>query len=150
MSNEKIDKLTRLLTDSFMEEDFDRELKRAERYSRPLTFLLVDPNISDEDFQNIGYLALKKIASIVRSVTRYLDEKVRLKNRILILLPETEKEGAKIVADKILEKIRAITFNEFPEVKLKGRVGIASFPQDGTDRQSIMSALERDLEEFKE
>jgi diguanylate cyclase (GGDEF)-like protein len=143
--NDNIDKLTRLLSDTFMGEGLTREIKRAERYKRPLTFLLIDPGIPEDKFHMVGYLALKKLAGIVRNLTRYLDIKIRLKNRILVLLPETEREGGLRVAIKIKAMLDKVRFLEFPEIIPEGNVAIASFPEDGVDKNSIMLSLEQDL-----
>lgn len=143
--NDNTDKLTRLLNDSFMGEGLTREIKRAERYKRPLTFLLIDPGIPEDKFHMVGYLALKKLAGIVRNLTRYLDIKVRLKNRILVLLPETNTEGGLRVAIKIKAMMEKIRFLEFPDIIPEGNISIASFPEDGVDKNSIMISLERDL-----
>lgn len=141
-----VDKLTRLYNDVFLEEEFVRELKRAERYKRPLTFLLIDPGIPEENYQQVGYLALKKLASISREFTRYLDYKIRIKNRVLIMLPETDYDGALKVAEKISQKVSEMSFRQFPEVKTHAKIGIASFPEDGIDKNDILRALEEDLE----
>jgi len=146
MYDEKVDKLTRLLNESFLGEGLTREIKRAERYKRPLTFLLIDPGISDEDFHKVGYLALKKVSAIIRELTRFLDIKVRHKNHILILLPETNFEGGLKVALKIKEQMDDISFRQFPEIKTKGNISLASFPEDGIEKNSILLSLEQDLE----
>ncbi len=146
MINKNIDKLTRLYNEDFLREELKRELKRAERYGRPLSFLLIDPNLSEEDYLQVGFLALKKIAAITRELTRFLDIKVRIKNRILILLPETDYHGALKVAEKIYKKIDETTFRQFPNIKMNPKIGIASFPEDGVDKESIFKALEKDME----
>lgn len=143
--NANIDKLTRLLDDSFLGEGLTREIKRAERYKRPLTFLLIDPGIQEDQFQMVGYLALKKLAAIVREQTRYLDIKVRLKNRILVLLPETNFEGGLKVAVKIKELMDKMEFQDFPDITPKGNIGIAAYPEDGIEKNSILLSLEQDL-----
>lgn len=145
MHKDDIDKLTRLLKEQLLEDEMFREMKRAERYERPLTFLCLDPGVPEEYFQEVGYLALKKLAGTVRELTRYLDVKARCKNRILILLPETDYEGGLKVAYKIRERMDQMSFREFPHVKLSGNIGIATFPENGTDRNAIMMSLEQDL-----
>lgn len=145
MHKDDIDKLTRLLKEPLLEDEMYREIKRAERYQRPLTFLCLDAGVPDEHFQEVGYLALKKLAGIVRELTRYLDIKARCKNRILILLPETSFEGGLKVALKIKERMDQMSFREFPDVKLAGNIGIATFPDDGIDKNAIMLSLEQDL-----
>lgn len=142
---DEIDKLTHLLNETFLEEGLTREIKRAERYKRPLTFMLIDPGIPDDKFHMVGYLALKKIASIVRDFTRYLDIKIRFKNRILILLPETDYEGGLVAARKIQEELDQISFREFPEITPQPNVGLASFPEDGIEKEAILLSLEQDL-----
>jgi len=143
---DETDKLTRLLKDSFLDEGLEREIKRAERYKRPLTFLLIDPGVPEENFHQVGYLALKKIANIVRDTTRYLDIKVRYRNRILILLPETNYEGGLRVALKIKEQMDMMSFQEFPDIIPEGNIGLASFPEDGIEKSSIMLSLEQNLD----
>ncbi|MCD4785722.1 MAG: GGDEF domain-containing protein [Candidatus Eremiobacteraeota bacterium] len=144
-NKDEIDKLTRLLKDSFLEEGLEREIKRAERYRRPLTFLLIDPGVPEDRFHQVGYLALKKIANIARGTTRYLDIKVRYRNRILILLPETDYEGGLRVALKIKNQMDMMSFHDFPDIIPVGNVGVASFPEDGIGKDSIILSLEQDL-----
>lgn len=144
---DETDKLTRLLNETFLEEGLNREIKRAQRYERPLVLMLIDPGIPEEHFQDVGYLALKKIASIVRENTRYLDIKVRVKNKILILLPETDITGAKQAVKKIQQKIDQITFREFPNITPQSRISLSSVPEDGQDRESLMESLEKKLQD---
>lgn len=146
-NKDEIDRLTRLLKDSFLDEGLEREIKRAERYKRPLTFLLIDPGVPEDKFHQVGYLALKKIANIARDSTRYLDIKVRYRNRILILLPETNYEGGLRVALKIKEQMDMMRFQDFPDIIPIGNIGVASFPEDGIEKSSIILSLEQYLKE---
>ena len=71
---------------------------------------------------------LKDFARPVDIVTRYGGEE------FVIVLPDTNKNGAIIFAERLLDAIGKHSFGpEGKSVKLKTSIGISNFPEDGRD-----------------
>ena len=144
------DKLTGFYTDAFMEEGMDREILRAERYERNLTFLLFDFIIPEKYRTDMYFPIFKRIAKEILTHTRKLDIKIRIANRIFIVLPETDEEGARKAANKISETLSAVEFyhtmfDEYFHIVVKFSIG--AFPRDGKTREEIIGKLEEKLKQ---
>src|SRR5690606_32292127 len=100
----EMDSLTGLLKEEWLKQGLDDELNRAERFGRDLGLLLLEPAIPDELIRDLSYPVLKKLGNVSKEVTRQVDVGVRLRNRLLWLLPETSEEGVKVARNKIAEK----------------------------------------------
>lgn len=101
----------------YMQRRLVEELKRVERHGRPLSILLVDI----DDFRTIvvrhGFSftneILKMVAAAVRAILRQSDMFGRYKeDSFLILLPETPKEAAKTVANRVQKTISQLVFTK--------------------------------------
>ncbi len=104
------DSLTGLNNRNKFKELFGKEIRRGIRYKNDLSLVLFDldlfKNINDTHGHQIGDEVLKDIAQIVLANVREHDTVVRWGGEeFLILLPETDLEGAKNVAEKIREAI---------------------------------------------
>jgi len=144
------DRLTGFYTEKFMEEVVDREILRAERYDRSLTFLLFDFEIPEKYRTDMFFPIFKRISKEIQNHTRKLDIKIRMKNNVLIVLVETDEEGAKKAAKKISETLAGVEFyhtmyDEYFHIGVKYAIGV--FPRDGKTRQEIQSVLNKKLKE---
>jgi len=104
------DSLTRVYNRRKLLQLLQAELKRVKRYGRPLSILLLDiddfKKINDTYGHNFGDTVLKDFARILRQVTRETDYVGRWGGEeFLIILPETTKEEAFKVAEKIRKHI---------------------------------------------
>ena len=108
------DALTGILNRYGLQHVLAREHAEARRYNRPLSCLVIDldnfKTINDTYGHAIGDLALQQIAGILREAVRRSDTVFRYGGEeFLVLLPETDLEGATALA----EKIRAATASRF-------------------------------------
>lgn len=100
------DALTGLLNRYGLQHTLAREHAEARRYYRSLSCVLIDldnfKTINDTYGHAIGDLTLQQIAAILREAVRASDTVFRYGGEeFLLLLPETDLEGAVALADKI-------------------------------------------------
>ena len=103
-----------------------QELQRAGRFDRPLALLMIDVDHLREVNTTHGHVggdrALRSVAASLRTATREYDIAARFGgDEFCVLLPETELEGALIVADRI----RALV-EEASEPPITVSIGVAA------------------------
>ena len=143
------DAFTGFYTEQFIKEGIEKEILRAERYNRQLTFLLFDFNIPVRYKVDMFYPIFKRICKEIDIHTRRVDSKIRVANRILIVLPETDQWGAHRAATKVSETLASVefyhpTFDEYFHIGVTYSIG--SFPDDGIVSEEIMNSLDHRLE----
>ena len=94
-------------------EILDREWSRSIRYDRPLSIALADLDrfkwVNDRHGHLAGDLVLQRVAAELRSQVRETDFIGRFGGEeFLIVLPETQLDGATLLAEKIRERIEAL------------------------------------------
>jgi diguanylate cyclase (GGDEF)-like protein len=103
--------LTGLLRREAILEQLDRELARALRYGRPLTLAMADldhfKRVNDRHGHLAGDSLLRRIAQVLAAGLRGTDWIGRYGGEeFLLLLPETDLEGAAAVAEKIRHQVQ--------------------------------------------
>jgi diguanylate cyclase (GGDEF)-like protein len=105
------DGLTGLYSRGFLEADLKRELARCRRHGVMTSLLLVDL----DDFRatneqwglEAGDAALRGTADVIRERVRAADAACRYgTDEFAIVLPDTYRSGARLVADRIVEQVR--------------------------------------------
>ncbi|AXX87068.1 response regulator receiver-modulated diguanylate cyclase [Malaciobacter marinus] len=132
------DLLTGLFNRQKFHEIFGKEIRRDKRYQNDLSLILFDidnfKKFNDEFGHNMGDEVLKFIAEVVTRSVREHDTVVRWGGEeFLVLLPETNIDGAM----KVAEKIR-IAIQEFKSKKIPKQI-TASF--------GVTTLFEGDIEE---
>lgn len=110
MSNQ--DGLTKLFNRRYIEEVLSKEFGRARRYKHPFSVILTDIDFFKKVNDNYGHLAGDEV---LRVVSRRLEDALRDTDilgryggeEFLIALPETDIEGAVVVAERLREAITA-------------------------------------------
>jgi len=125
-------------------EILDREWSRSIRYDRPLSIALADLDrfkwVNDRHGHLAGDLVLQRVAAELRTQVRDTDFIGRFGGEeFLIVLPETQLDGATLLAEKIRERIAeleiAIDSGEPLKVSLSiGVAGRAEVRGDGKTR----------------
>lgn len=147
------DTVTGLFNRRYLEERFTEEIHRSERYN--LTFSLVMLDIDDFKLFNDseGHLAgddvLKDVARIIHRDSRVNDVACRFGGEeFAILMPQTTKEEAFLVAERVRKNIReSLTegWQKFPHSCITVSIGIASFPGDGESINELIRSADTAL-----
>ncbi len=157
-----IDPVTGLPNRQIADLRFQSETSRALRYNRPLTVVLISVDRLDAVVQTAGAeaanAALADVAQLIQQQIREVDFLAdRQGGEFVLLLPETDKSGGAIVAERIRRTLAntALDSREHREKpsesegprRLTASFGLASFPADTMNaallRQSSESALAR-------
>jgi two-component system, cell cycle response regulator len=145
-----IDGLTQAHVKRYLLESLEKEIIRARRHSRPLSFLMFDidhfKKINDVHGHLAGDFVLKEVARIVQGRIRRDEVFARYGGEeFAIVLPETGLEGAKALAEGLREKIETSRFvfqNELIRVTVSVGVSMLS-DQDRTSLDLIKHADDR-------
>ena len=110
-----IDELTRLYNYRYFTQALEREIVRADRYHAPLSVVLFDvddfKHYNDTNGHLTGNRALKRLAQLIKGSVRDVDVVARYGGEeFALILPETNKEGALVIAERIRAKVARSTF----------------------------------------
>lgn len=146
------DFLTGLPNRHAYKERMSQEIERSKRYSRDLGLLMVDVDnfklVNDSLGHDAGDIVLQKVAALLSGSLRTMDFVARIGGEeFVVILPETNLDGAIEVANRLLSAIR-----ENPIETTKGllpvtvSIGISSGAlNDSLDERRMMSDADQAL-----
>jgi diguanylate cyclase (GGDEF)-like protein/PAS domain S-box-containing protein len=138
------DALTDLPNRLLLNDRLARSIALSRRYGRRLAVLFLDcdrfKHINDTLGHAIGDQVLRSIAKRLTTCVRESDTVSRHGgDEFLILLSEVDQpEDASVIAEKIVSSIAEPHFMAGHELSLTASVGIALYPEDGQDAQSLI------------
>ncbi len=126
-----LDSLTRIYQRRYFEAMAEIEWKRVVRHKHPLCILMIDldyfKNVNDTFGHDSGDQVLRKIAQILKVACRDEDIVARYGGEeFIILLPETDAEGAHPVAQRIHDQLRQAKIIDGHPVTVS--IGAACYP----------------------
>jgi len=142
-----IDELTKLYNRRHFQNSLQREFKQAKRYNHSLSLLIIDIDNFKKINDTYGH---PKGDEILISVAKSIDSNMRIEDtacriggeEFAILLPQTSEPNAMIAAQKLLENIRKIEFeNQF--VTVSG--GVVSYPEKANSADQLFDFADRAL-----
>lgn len=132
------DPVTHLLNRRGLVRRLASELDRVRRYNAPLALLLIDLDRFKTVNDTYGHLAgdnvLTEMGTLLQRATRSVDVVGRYGGEeFVVVLPETNPDGALIFAQRICEKIAThkFTMGEGITSHLTASIGVANFPATG-------------------
>jgi len=152
------DGLTGLYNYRYFKEQLLQELKRAQRYSLNTAVVMIDidhfKQYNDKNGHPAGDVVLKGIARLLKDNIRNIDLAARYGGEeFSLILIETDKPSAKIVSEKIRKLVEDYGFayeSSQPDGKLTISTGVATFPEDGEDFDTLVSKADQRLYRAKE
>jgi diguanylate cyclase (GGDEF)-like protein len=145
------DPLTGLVNRRRFEEELTARLAESNRYGTSGALLALDLDefkpINDTYGHAAGDIVLRKVGYVLRSMTRASDVSARIGgDEFVVLLSHTNALGAEACARKLVEHITdAVSDYEGVPLRVTASVGVAQFPGDGTDPQTLLAAADRAL-----
>ncbi len=140
------DPLTGLANYRHLLEVLDSEIKRFKRTGREFALLLFDldklKQINDRYGHLTGSEALCRLAKVLTAGCRNIDTAARFGgDEFAVVLPETEMESAKSVAQRLCDNL----VTDGREPKLSVSAGVAIYPADGATVETLLLAADKAL-----
>lgn len=148
------DSLTGLLNHGYFQYRLQEEINSAKETNKPLSIIMADLDnfkmYNDTLGHQEGDQILKQIASILNSAVQNQGYACRYGGEeFAILLPQTNKTESYIIAENIRKQIEEYNFPHKNNTNVKQQltisIGIASFPQDGDSKESLISYVDKAL-----
>ena len=140
------DSLTGVWNRRYLEESLHKEKERSERFGHPFSLLILDVDnlkfLNDTYGHLFGDEVIKTIARTIKSSCRKIDIIGRYGgDEFAVILPETNKEGAIKVSEKILSNIKSksLTAPDGKKIPLSASIGIACYPLDAKNGEKLFS-----------
>jgi diguanylate cyclase (GGDEF)-like protein len=153
-----MDSLTELWNHGYFQYLLQTELEKEKATSAPLSLIMLD--IDDFKIYNdrLGHQAgdkiLKELAVLLKNQSRKMDYVCRYGGEeFTIILPETEKKEAFLIAERLrtdIEKHGFIHEEILPQKKLTMSLGLATFPEDGNTPSELIAASDKALYQAKQ
>ena len=136
------DPLTGLPNRTLLADRSEHAISIAQRGGTPLALIFLDldhfKNVNDSLGHRVGDELLKALSQRLRAVVREQDTVSRLGgDEFILVLPGTDAEGAAHVASKLLETAAQPYHLERHELTITPSIGIALFPHDGADFDTL-------------
>lgn len=148
------DGLTGAYNRRYLDDFLSIEVKRSQRYRRPLAIILLDidhfRDCNERGGHQSGDKALRDTVQLLNIGVRSVDLVARYGGEeFLVVLPETEEQGALEVAERMR---RLIEKHQFPCGRLTASFGVASSDfsaEDSPDVQELVGRADKALYEAK-
>jgi diguanylate cyclase (GGDEF)-like protein len=144
------DDLTQVYNYRFLKTALRRELKRATRFHQPLSVVMIDVDnlktYNDRNGHLRGSFLLKDLAALCAQQVRSFDVLAKYGgDEFTMILPQTPREGAMIVAERVRAAVAGHAFALVAAGEITVSLGVAAFPADGNDPTSLLQAADRAL-----
>lgn len=150
------DDLTGLYNSRYFFEQVEYEVERAKRYPSTVSLVFFDldrfKDVNDTYGHLVGSRLLSEVGAIVRNTIRKTDKAARYGgDEYVIILPQTEKAGARILAFKLQEALEKQEFlsNTGERLTVTGSFGVASFPDDALSSSELINVADEAMYHVK-
>lgn len=123
----------------------ETEIYRSKRYQYEFSLLFIDldhfKQVNDTYGHLVGSKLLRELATFLRGSLRLIDYAFRYGgDEFVILLPQTDKESASIVARRLREQLNTTVFirDEGLNLRVTASIGLATYPGDATTKADMI------------
>ncbi|MEW5706343.1 MAG: diguanylate cyclase [Actinomycetota bacterium] len=139
------DSLTGLYNHRYFQDSLTNELMRSDRYKHPLSLIVIDiddfKKVNDNFGHKKGDTALQLLADRMKAQVRETDIPCRIGGEeFAIILPETTSYEAYTVAERLRMDVASQTIPDIGKITIS--LGISTFPDHATDKESIIEAAD--------
>lgn len=153
LENSSTDELTQLSNRRHFKTLATREHDRAARYRDQYAIILIDidhfKNYNDLNGHPAGDALLREFSNLLRKACRSADLPARYGGEeFIVLCPSTAPKASMVLADRLLDAIRAHPFphgNTQPLGRVTVSVGIAGYPEGGTTVEDVVRRADEAL-----
>jgi diguanylate cyclase (GGDEF)-like protein len=145
------DRLTQLYNHGYFHQRLEEEFNRSSRFGHPISLIMID--IDDfKDFNDTyghprGDTVLRSVSDTIRANLRDIDVAARYGGEeFVVVLPETDAEGARAVAERIRSGVEDVEFvgaDGSPAVHKTVSVGIATYPVHATTQSRLIESADQ-------
>lgn len=156
------DPLTGLYNHRYFQEALSAEVARAARHGRKLSLLFLDVDLfkayNDAHGHPAGDELLRNLARILTGTGDAPEIPIRGRasdvaaryggEEFVVILPETEKDGAAVRAERLRAAVEAYPFpgrEMHPSGRITVSIGVASYPEHAVSRQGLIEAADQAL-----
>ncbi len=148
------DALTGLPNRTLLEDRFNQACSRTQRSKLAFSTMFLDLNgfkkVNDSYGHEVGDLLLKTVGNLLKQCIRNEDTLSRISgDEFVILLEDMSYENADKVAQKIHAKFAQPVFIQNIELTIGLSLGIAVYPEDGTEMTEILRKADARMYEAK-
>jgi diguanylate cyclase (GGDEF)-like protein len=151
------DPLTGFVNHRYLHERLSEEIVRAVRHREPLSVLMLDLDdfkLVNDTFGHVyGDRVLVHVAELVRSTLRASDVAARYGgDEFAVILPETGREEAARVAERIMDAFRAspLAAEGRGAIPVAASIGISTHPFDGRTATDLIAVADLGLYDAKD
>lgn len=146
-----VDELTGIFNYRYLEQRMREEYERTRRHGGRTALLFMDldgfKEVNDRFGHEVGNTVLRELAHVLLEQVRHSDVLGRMGgDEFLGLLPETTREEARLLAERLTDAVRSYRFEVEDEgvvdfVRLS--VGVAAYPDNGETMDRVMAAADQ-------
>jgi diguanylate cyclase (GGDEF)-like protein len=149
------DPVTGVLNRRALLQGLEPQVSRSRRYENPLSIIIMQINGFDTGSEAVAAVTehvLRGLGFYLRDQLRWVDLVGRTADdEFTLVLPETTKQDATVIAHKINERIQDLSLPDTPNVtvKVEAKLGITEW-QKGDDTTKLLKRAQSAVEEWAE
>ncbi|TJZ74088.1 two-component system response regulator [Chitiniphilus eburneus] len=133
----------------------DTELERAQLSRQPVAVMFIDLDgfklVNDTLGHAAGDILLQTVARRIKGSLRRTDIAIRLGgDEFVVIVPDARRlEDYAALAEKLLEAVREVIELRDERLSISASIGIAVFPDNGTDSQTLLKSADNAMYDAK-
>jgi diguanylate cyclase (GGDEF)-like protein len=150
------DDLTALYNSRYLHRCLDHEVERSRRFDYDISMIFMDLDYFKHINDNHGHLSgsrlLKEIGQLIVANVRAVDVACRYGgDEFVVVMPETTKKNARIVAEKLRQSFKKHRFlqEEGINCTMTASFGVATYPEDAKDMLELIQLADQAMYRVK-